>query len=376
MYIFLFLFLSYIFEIEASEKKRFFCIDFHGSASADIKNVLEQLGHEVDVWIMPTFGYGYSHNMGVNENSIKSIDFFKWLQCDEKIYDDFYQEYKDYLEQFDGFIAAYNSSFGLLYDKFDKPIIIVNAVRYEVPFTDSPGLWAKTNDWLILGKKNKKLFIVANNKADEEYLKFYTGLDSILIPSLCEYTKGFYSGKKENFIFQPINRDYQIYSDLHLQFPNLIATNLSRPYRWQDLYDYKGIIHIPYQVSTMSLFEEYTANVPLFCPSKKFLLELREKNNQILSEASYFFLFKKTPPPTIEGDLNNLCDPNVVNFWIEHADFYNLPYIQYFDSFDHLKYLLETIDVKEVSRNMEIYNKNRKEEILKKWQVLLKEIFE
>ncbi|MCJ7767674.1 hypothetical protein MUP79_04735, partial [Candidatus Bathyarchaeota archaeon] len=38
--------------------------------------------------------------------------------------------------------------------------------------------------------------------------------------------------------------------------------------------DDKGIIHMPYECSTMSIFEQYSANVPLFFPSKSFLKEL------------------------------------------------------------------------------------------------------
>lgn len=271
-YFFFLCFNIFSYEAEGIEKKRFFCVDFHGSASGDVINILEQLGHEVVLWSMSSYGAGYSKHLGLEEKTIKGIDFRKWLFSEEFWFDEFYQEHQNYLKQFDGFISAVSSSFALLYEKMDKPIIIVNAVRYEIPFTDKPKLWKKLNDFLISGVKRKKIFIVANNKADREYLKFYTGLDSVLISSLCSYTNSVYTGKINSFIFQPINRPYHFYDDLIEIAPELIEKDIPRPYEWQDIYDYKGIIHIPYQVSTMSVLEQYAANVPLFFLPRNFYL--------------------------------------------------------------------------------------------------------
>lgn len=357
-------------------KLRFFCLDFHGSVSADVKQIFEELGHEVVIWMVPTFGIGYSRwTLGYENDPVEYVDFFSWINGDKKIYEQFYERYKDFLNQFDGFIAAYNSSLALFYEKCNKPIIIINAVRYEIPFTNKPILWAELNAFLIDGVQRNKLFIVANNKGDKKYLKYYTDLDSKVIPSLCQYTKAHYSGSKEFFICQP-SRDPQFAHYVQQTYPGLINNNLPRPYKWKDLYDYKGIIHFPYQISTMSIFEEYSASVPLFFPSKRFLKELRDRSPEILSEASYFHVFGAAPP-TQTDDPNNMLNPDVVQFWIDNADFYdkqNMPYIQYFDSFEHLEHLLKTVDTQAISRKMERYNKKRKEKILKKWELIIEKI--
>ena len=47
---------------------------------------------------------------------------------------------------------------------------------------------------------------------------------------------------------------------------------LERGYKWQEVADYKGVIHIPYNASTMSLFEQYASNIPLFFPTLEFLM--------------------------------------------------------------------------------------------------------
>ena len=137
---------------------------------------------------------------------------------------------------------------------------------------------------------------------------------------------------------------------------NLIQNDkICHPYCWQDLFAFKGIVHFPYNISTMSIFEEYSANVPLFFPSKNFLRTLQTiYPDKILNQLSFYQVFNLIPPTALL-DLNNINDRNVLNIWVASADFYdeeNMPYIQYFDSFDHLEELLKTVDCKEISQKI------------------------
>ena len=43
------------------------------------------------------------------------------------------------------------------------------------------------------------------------------------------------------------------------------AQALRDRYSWAELYAFGGVVYLPYEVSTMTLFELYTANVPLVC---------------------------------------------------------------------------------------------------------------
>lgn len=381
---FIFFSFSCVAAIENTPKRklRFFCLDIHGAVSADIKDIFEKLGHEVVVWVVTSGPVGYSRFTHGRENDpVEVFNFHSWFNCEMQMYEDFYERYKDYLSQFDGYIAAFNSTFALLYKNLNKPIIIINAVRYEFPLTGRPELWESLNHFLIDGVKSGRLFMVSNNKGDREYLKYYTGLDSELIPSLCLYTQAKYSGNKEFFVCQPTTRGSELPNFTAQKYSNLIDNNLPRPYQWQDLYDYKGIIHFPYQISTMSIFEEYSANVPLFFPSKKFLVKLRQQDPSLLQECScgLLLVYPSIVLPTTPGDLNNLSDPKVMKFWIDHADFYdreNMPYIQYFDSFKHLNYLLKMFNLNIVSQNMKNHNKKRKVLVFRKWKSLLEKVSE
>ena len=180
---------------------------------------------------------------------------------------DFMKKNKDFLNQFDCFIVGPFMGLILAFEKLNKPIIVLNATRYEYPFDSRLDLWDKLNEVLVRKHKEGKLFIVSNNKADQRYLRFCTGLDSTLIPSLCSYTKSVYSGINEKFV---CHRNNPILMS-HLPKSPLIETKFfSYPHSYQNYFDFKGIIHIPYQISTMSIFEQYTANVPLFFPRKSF----------------------------------------------------------------------------------------------------------
>ncbi len=48
--------------------------------------------------------------------------------------DAFVKEYDDLLKSFDGFIVTHTPVLALLYEKYNKPVIIVNSCRYEQPF--------------------------------------------------------------------------------------------------------------------------------------------------------------------------------------------------------------------------------------------------
>jgi hypothetical protein len=150
-------------------------------------------------------------------------------------------------------------------------------------------------------------------------------------------------------------------------------------YKWDDLSTFKGIIVIPYTCSTMSIFEHYTANIPLFFPSKKYIMELYQSFGQVvLSELTWNRIFQLSPSSIIECDRSN--DPNAYNNleimdrWIDYSDFYNqdsMPHIVYFDSVEDLLQKLETTNLSEVSEKMSNFNKVKKVNVYEEWNKIL-----
>ena len=314
-------------------KPRFLNIDFHISVIADVINII---GDKIDIVNLSMSGHNWV--LGKENANLKIINDKTWKGISQEMIDAFVKEYDDLLKSFDGFIVTHTPVLALLYEKYNKPVIIVNSCRYEQPFCwnhNSHGF-----EWLnskLNGMKHN-LFIVSNNKADQEHLKKHTGLDSIHIPSLCLYTNEKYTGSTG-----VINRQDQ----------------LRRGYTWQGLYSSKAILHVPYEISTMSIFEQYSANVPMLFPSKQFLKKLVHDGSHRVN--------------SIYGPYEN----QNIEWWIDRADFYdekNMPYIIYFNSEDDLNEKIKTVDFQQVSKLMGSFNEIRERSIKEKWERLLQSI--
>ena len=66
--------------------------------------------------------------------------------------------------------------------------------------------------------------------------------------------------------------------------------------------------------------------------------------------------------------------------WFDTCDFYdkeNIPYVYYFDSIEHLNYLLNTLTIKDLidtSNKMKEFNKKRHSMVYNKWCQILNNI--
>lgn len=372
------LWVNFLFSTDTSEKKlKFFTLDWHSSVSKDLIDIFHDLGHEVTYWsIGPYTQRIFKHDNVKNDPNSSHLIFDLWnpaenlCKLDEKVCYEFYETYKEFLEQFDAFIVSPHSSLAFIFEKLNKPVIIVNAARYEFPFAVDSLKFKNLNQLLIKKHASGDFHFVANNKGDRYYLQHYTGIRSELIPSLCSYTNAKHEPKSQTFlVHKPVSND--IIWSLDKLFQNDKITYLESFIDVKSTYEYKGIIHFPYQISVMSLFEQYYANVPLFFPSKKFLLKLKEQFPFILSAVSY------SPCSEVMNNPNNLSDRNILKKWIRSADFYdekNMPYIQYFSSFEELHWLLHVVNTEEISKNMKKHNIQRKVMIYEKWKKLLEKI--
>lgn len=359
---------------------KFFNIDLHVSVIADIRRIFNDLGHEVDDWTLS----GHSWIFGRERDKVDIINHTNWKFLDKEMCDAFYERYKNELSHYDGFICTYAPSFCLLYEKFNKPIITVAPIRYEAPFWDSEEKWTWLNEYLQEGIDKNLIIPIANNKFDKKYCEMYTGREWKHIPSLCEYTEASYNPGHDTFIYS---------STLPLRalgYDNLLKTKeevLPPRYGWKDLTEFKGIIHIPYCPSTMSIFENYTSSMPMFFPSYEFMLKLRKSFGRygVLNQLSWREV-NRLPPGSIVSynnenstisDINNYGDIEDEKEWIKLSDFYDpewMPYIQYFNSFHELSDMVRKVDTKYISQSMLDFNKSRKEKVYDLWKETLESV--
>jgi hypothetical protein len=351
---------------------KFFNLDCHISVIADLKKTFEYLGHEVTSWSVS----GHNWVFDRMPTSVDVVNQNNWQSLNQDMCDEFYQRYKDELSEYDGFICTYPPAFSMIYEKFKKPIILQIPIRYEVPFQSDINKWEYFNEYLRNGIDSGMIIPVANSEYDKRYFEFFVERECKLIPNICDYT---------NTIWSPIKNTFLYSSRLKINFDTSFITDKDtlHRYKWEDISGYKGIIIIPYNCSTMSIFEYYTSGIPIFCPSEEFMIDLYSKySNQVLSELTWNKTFgTKEPVSSIECDRSN--DPNrydnipIMSKWIKYSDFYNkdwMPHIVYFDSFDDLGKKLEETDLMDIHSKMMDFNKTRKKDIYNLWKKTIEEI--
>lgn len=300
---------------------RFFCMDLHISVIADFKSACPDV--EVVDWCLS----GHAWVMKRNQDYPDHINPATWKDLTPERIKLFQDKYDSFLKTFDGFIVGFCSAFAMIYEKYNKPILMLNAVRYDIPFCFTKNTTQLTRWKECLDRLNSHglLTIVSNNKADQLYTRLGCGLQSHFIPSLCLYTNTRYTPTKPTFL---------VYNGSFPSHPLLTAKkDLPHPHEWSDVTSFRGIVNFPYEVSLMSCFEQFTAGCPMFFPSKAYW----KSNPGIQSLSAYW-------DKSLPSEFAPLSTPQD---WIELADMYETfqsPNTHYFDSTEHLMNILETFE--------------------------------
>ncbi|CAF0809617.1 unnamed protein product [Didymodactylos carnosus] len=301
----------------------------------------------------------------------------------------FLQHYKydTEMSRVNAFICFHPSAMCEVFMPFNKSLIIIATTRYELGRHESHR-WHEWNKNLKIIAQNTTNVIAANNLYDAEYIRYFTGLNITVLPSLCDYTSMVYHPTSKNILIAPIHNEqfFTLFSlslndslkRLHSSIEIVpVRTLYKNKYQYFQLIRHPAIIHIPYQVSTMSLFEQYRMQIPLFFPTIDLLTEWHLKY-RIVSERTWDNPARKMS--RIKGVLKNVPDPNnefdgeAVRYWLKYADFYQWPNIIYFNSTDDLIWKLSNTNLTHVSLQMKSYNRQVKEEVLQKWKVILDRI--
>jgi hypothetical protein len=337
----------------------------------DIGEQLNRRGASVVDWTIS----GHTWAVGRSREPVAIVNERTWMELNPAMAARFRKIYGSYLSSFRGFAAAYPPGFALLYEGLDKPTLAMAATRYEWPFTHDAARWEWLNDRLRAGVADGWLTLAANNRADADYLEPYTGVKPIPLPGACSYTSGEYTGGKTVAVVCTPDGDLAASACEALSFEAIpLRAGLGR-YSRTELYDHRALIFIPYNVSIMSLFEHYAAGAPTYVPSRAFLKQLMaEHPGGVLSSIS--FTQVSGQPPALRGedlDLNNVRDPQVVDWYLDRADFYDtdlMPLLRQFDSWSHLDHLLVTDDHAAISAEMRASNPERFRRIADRWDAV------
>jgi hypothetical protein len=336
---------------------RLFNTDQHISVIADLKTIFEKLGHQVDDWCQSC----HAHVLGKTKQTVKYIG----TDVSDMNVLKFYNFYKDQLSKYDAFIAAHPNVFMRFYLPFGKPIIVVATTRFDCGLNPGNAEILAAHIRVLQDEDKRvprRVWFAANNKSDRDYLKYYTGIDSVWIPSLCEYVG--------------VQHDPASASDRVALFAH--GGDLGEPhtkpmpggYSWSDLYKCKAVCHLPYNTSTMTLFENYTANMPIFFPDRVFLKEHSwpKAPFKLFSQLSFHRVHSQPDPKDFPGP---------VDWWIDRSDALdpeNMPHVILFSSLEDYAEKVKSTDYAAVSAKMREFNKTRQQRVYDAWSSILGEI--
>ncbi len=262
-----------------------------------------------------------------------------------------------------------------LWMKFNQAkIVFMPAHRYNLGRCSSTE-WTFLDQQLKILAKYEDNVIAAISRYDVEYLHFYTGLKPLFVPSYAGfYLNSLYESEKVTsatyLIFTVKDRNDEFIKNVKsaLKPVNLQAEFVYDAYKFYepaDLLRHPAVISLPYSVMSLRTTELYSMAVPLFIPSIKFYLARNGMGHDRTSTTEPYC----DKDPNLEAKIRPSIDlrysthpyspnteiyqdPEAEMYWMQLADFYDWPHIIHFDSYDHLKELLLTTDLKTVSANM------------------------
>ena len=311
----------------------------------------------------------------------------------------FYQAYKNdpVMQSVDAFLCYDPPAICQLYEPFNKSLIVIASNRYYIT-RQSTERWTAWNKMLIRYASDPRNVVAANNHYDVEMIQYFTGLKVKWIPNFAGYTGTTYNPTRQGFLLSKRRIDAE-FEWLFLSQFNEACKSLNRSlpipelirikgrysyYKYADLAAHQGIVHLPYQVSTMSIFEQYRMNIPLFFPSKELLLQwsldrwvVRERTLPWLVRDPRPFTMPPHPSQRHVPSPNDNDDAEAVKYWLQFADYYTLPHITYFNSTEHLAVILQKLtvdDLKTISWKMKKFNEQFREELLSTWTRILQTV--
>lgn len=319
-------------------------MDLHISIIADFKSACPQV--EVTDWCLS------AHHWVMNrpQDRPAHINPSTWTNLTPERIQAFQREYDAFLRQFDFFIVGFASAFAMIFERYNRPILMINAVRYDIPFcwTKDTAMRQVYHQCLARLQSKGLLFAVSNSYLDHLYTKKGCGLETTILPSLCLYA---------GIRYAPTRPDFLLYHGTLPDHP-LVAKRPKR-FEWKDVGAYRGIIHFLYEATpTMSMYEQFSGGMPFFLPSKTLWKEAID-----IQAVSAYWGKEQTPP--------ELADLREDTAWVDQTDLYELlasPNTHTFDSIPHLFHLLETFEY--VPEDRSVYVRAVKQ----KWDAILERI--
>ena len=374
-----------------SKEIRLFGLDHHHAVLWDIKQILRPLGFRLDFFWLSD---GRSSMNEAIPNAFhpfySSVDIYKTdptlrlsEECIRTIKEKGYQ----------GIISAHSLVTPSRLTEAGLPIFHLTSTRFgNEGILDSVKHKQLTEALEEMFRQNR-LFVAHNNRGDQMYFRqYFRGLEpsqEIYIPSYCYSPhrlriesvepKRFFIWDTRQVLLQADKSPFmkQLYIRLkdHLQ-DSLDSQALllaeKKEYLAEGYLDkYTAVIHLPYNISTMSIFQQTAANIPVWVPSARLLADLWEDTREP-NELSWT-VFGSIKEEDI-SPLDNVRKREVIEKWVKHADFYfqeTISCILTFDSIEDLVSRIQKEDYNALIKESNEKQNKRRYEIIGSWEGLL-----
>jgi hypothetical protein len=357
--------------------------DFHISPIDNIKQVLRPL----NVTFIDKSLSGHCHLTLTCATNLRVLDRHNGITPTTETKHNFYDTYKDDPEMgtVDAYACFHPSAMCELFMPFNNRIFVVATTRYEMG-RETVDAWTQWNQNLQTIASCSHNLVAANNLYDAKYIEYFTGLHvqvfGSFIPPVARYNP---SSGTNDILVAAMHTPFEdiIFENMKLVIPDKWAYQLHKlrskysHYTYNDLCSNVAIIHIPYQVSVMSLFEQYAMGIPLLIPTPEFLWGLHNQWG-VVSERTWDQVHTQSRPsgsiiPRHSTTSVTIPDPNndvsreAFLYWVAYADFYQWNHIIYFDSWPDLILKIDTTDWTRVSSLMLQYAKTQLTQVEQQW---------
>lgn len=377
------------------EEKTLWIPDFHDGPRVDITSTLAYLGHHTILAGHKYYKSPYPEALRLGKiikrfsNLIKTHQSIKDKRIAKNIIKQnfyFYKDDPDFINV-DGVICSFSSSMCEAFIPLNQTIIFNPAKMYNLNRCKKIQ-WKKLNENIEILNKMNKLILAGTSKYDIEYQYHFTGIKGFRLYGY----GGFYS---KDVVFNPTKKEILIgpgnslglngkelykslvdYSKIHApEFDFKLIRNVYKRYELNQLANHRAIVLLPYATQCYSVIDFYISNIPLFAPTPDFLY----RNNLLNDRTLYHYCGRHTE--LIESHTNSYhaFDPNSENksdflYWVKYADYYEWPFVNYFDSWSDLVEKLKTANFKDISEKMKSFNVIREADLLNNWCTILKRI--
>ena len=308
----------------------------------------------------------------------------------------FYNYYRNdpLMLRVNAFYCSFPASICETYMPLNRTIIWLPAHRFTLGRCTRPEI-----DRLILHmqqsvrrEQQPKNFVAAGGRYDQEYIKYYTGLDAIFLPVNSLWYAGnatkFTQNRTEILVGPLQHHSHPLITNmtsaavaLNTSFRFSTVKSLYGNYELQQIANHRAVVLFPYAVLSYGITELYALGIPMFVPSIEFIFKLKLVYDRTLLDPFYCGgrlkfadLPKQHPNSNHPYSPDDTVSPEAIHYWLQFADYYQLRHIQTFSSWTDLILKLSKANFTEIHEKMEQENVRRKADLISKWKQIFDQI--